>query len=112
MTSSRQVPLPVIEDDTDELTCVVCGKAITDEHKVRLFGGAVRLLDDGENFGPSRDMRGFIGLLGDDFEQRIAEGLEDGQFAIPFCTTTCLRDFIEHAIQQYERNKEARRSGP
>lgn len=93
--------------------CEYCSELLTDDTgETKLSGGAVALLDDGETYGPQKDMLGYlearwtktIGAEGYLVASRnLFERTPNGSFAVRFCTVRCLRGFLMAWVDDLER---------
>jgi hypothetical protein len=98
--------------------CPVCGKKkVWEPHSMAsISAGALLLLDKREDYwGPSEDMNGYLYLNwhgahdGGEGKYRemylsfdIARDVKSGQFDLHFCSTKCLRSFLNECVDELE----------
>jgi hypothetical protein len=81
-----------------------------------LHGGALRKFERG-GAGPSPGLIGYFGVgfhgahgqegAEPSAEIRIAEDTPNGQFELQFCSVSCLRGFLNEAVDELERRLDA-----
>jgi hypothetical protein len=115
--------MPVVHGDKstfpDEALCPWCRKRkVLEPHSFAFIDGGALLMDRLEDSGgPSEDMEAYLcvgwhgshpeeGGEGSDAEidsqVRVAHSVIGGQFGLYFCSTECLRAFLNHCIDKLE----------
>lgn len=101
-----------------EAICPWCKKSkVFEPHSFAVIGGGALLQGRGGSAGPSEKMEGFLHLswhgahteeggYGKDPDSggmvEIVKDVKGGQFDIYFCSTECLRGFLNHCVDNLE----------
>lgn len=122
--------MPVVKDKNtdfpDHALCPWCreNKVLEPHSFAHLGGGAVLMNRDEDYGGPSDDMKGYlyIGWHGAHLEDggegidadlhanvHIADHVIGGQFGLYFCSTACLRAFLNHCVDKLESKLKRKR---
>jgi len=116
------IMFPVVEGKSDhwpsnKAVCPMCGeKKVWEPHSMAILSAGALLMDRKANSGgPSDDMDGYLHLdwhgahdngQGDDREicctVNIVEGVIGGQGDLYFCSTVCLRKFLNQCVDELE----------
>ena len=115
--------MPVVHGDKstfpDQALCPWCRKRkVLEPHSFAVIGGGSFLMDRLEDSGkPSDDMEAYLyfgwhgahpeeggeGIDADIHSQvRVADSVVGGQFGLYFCSTACLRAFLNHCVDKLE----------
>ena len=107
--------------------CPWCEKnKVLEPHSFALLGGGALLMDRDEDSGGSdKRMSGFLhmswhgahdGGLGNDkglgATIEIARAVHGGQFELYFCSTKCLRSYLNYCVDELERKLSSERTKP
>lgn len=117
----RRFAFPIVEKRLAEwptkARCPWCkGKKVLEPHSMAILAGGAFLMDRRKrNGGPSPRMDGFLELIwhgahdgglgsdrGIDAYLRIASEVRGGQYTLYFCSTKCLRAFLNHCVDELE----------
>jgi len=112
---------PILRDDATsypkEALCPWCKKQkVLEPHSFAVIGGGALLKSEDDVYGPSNEMEGFLhfswhgahdGGQGKDSEAtghtEIVKDVIGGQFDLYFCSTDCLRSFLNACIDDLEQ---------
>jgi hypothetical protein len=98
-----------------EADCPVCGKnklGISNECAF-IHGGALALdPNDKSRLIQSDDVQGFLffdwnGLNNQTVDFELARDVKKGQYTINFCSTKCMREFLNHCVDKLEMKIES-----
>jgi hypothetical protein len=121
---TTRIDFPVVEGQegypAEGSSCPICGQGpILEPHSFAHLTGEGMKWQEEDVFGPSEDLRGFlslgwhgahsggVGLHPEvDAHLDIACSVEDGQFGLFFCSTDCLRKFLNQAVDELENRLE------
>jgi hypothetical protein len=105
--------------------CPWCEKnRVLEPHSFAILGGGALLMDrEDDSDGPDEKMAGFLHLswhgahdggLGKDkgisASIEIAQAVRGGQFDLYFCSTKCLRSYLNYCVDELERKSRLERS--
>lgn len=113
-------------ESREESLCAWCRSVqVLEPHSMAVVIGGARLAMDarGRGWGPSARMRGFLsfcwhgahdgGIGADrdfDISLPITEDTVGGQFGLCFCSTACLRAFLNFCVDELERGIDQERT--
>jgi len=125
----KRLKLPIIKDEEtywpSEPTCPICKKRnVLEPHSMAVLGVGALLMDrKNDSGGPSSDMDAFFHLTwhgahdGGEGEDReigcmldIIKDIRGGQAEMYFCSTECLRQFLNFCVDELERKMARLRS--
>jgi hypothetical protein len=113
-------------DFPDRALCPWCQKnKVLEPHSFAYIGGGALFMDRIEDSGgPHEDMEGYLYLAwhgghpeeggegGDpniEAHVQIADGVLGGQYGLYFCSTNCLRAFLNYCVDKLEQKLERKR---
>jgi len=118
----KKLKLPVIKDEKthwpSEPLCPICKKSkVFEPHSLAVLGVGALLMDrDEDSGGPSPDLDAFFHLTwhgahdGGEGEDReigcmldVVRDIRGGQAEMYFCSTECLRQFLNYCVDELER---------
>lgn len=126
--SKANISFPILSNKQgifpEASTCSLCNKEkVAEPHSFAvLSGGALLMEPAGDTGGPDDNMEGYLSILwhgvhgeGEGEHQEIykkidvVEDLVSGQFDIYFCSTKCLRGFLNEMVDKLEERIEQKK---
>ncbi|MBN1909761.1 MAG: hypothetical protein JW818_08480 [Pirellulales bacterium] len=118
----KELVLPILTGSNTyhpkEPVCPVCGeRKVLEPHSMAILSAGALLMDrKTDSGGPSDDLNGFFGLTwhgahdggqGNDRDiyhaVRVMDDVRGGQGEIFFCSTQCLRKFLNRCVDELEK---------